>query len=95
MMKKGIWISIIAAVAAVAAAAIAVAAYIKRKSATLSDHLDYDPEEYFVADDELDEEAEEDAKPEEGCCCECETVDEDLDCSDCPFTEEDADEDKQ
>lgn len=65
------------------------------KALPLSDHLDYDPEEYFVADDELDEEAEEDAEPEEGCCCECETVDEDLDCSDCPFTGEDADEEKQ
>ncbi len=53
-MKKGVWVSILAAAAAVAAAAIAVTAFIKRKSEALSDHLDYDPDAYFEPDDEED-----------------------------------------
>ena len=51
-MKKGIWVSIFAAAAAVAAAAVAVTAFIKRKSEALADHLDYDPDAYFEADEE-------------------------------------------
>lgn len=86
-MKKGIWVSIIAAVAAVAAAGVAVAAFIKRKSETLSDHLDYDPEEYFEADDQ-DEEGEEPAE----CCCECESEEDAASCSDCAFVEDAAEE---
>ena len=53
-MKKGVWVSIFAAVAAVAAAAVAVTAFIKRKSEALADHLDYDPDAYFESDEEDD-----------------------------------------
>ncbi len=51
-MKKGVWVSIIAAAAAIAAAAVAVTAFIKRKSEALADHLDYDPDAYFESDED-------------------------------------------
>lgn len=86
-MKKGIWVSIIAGVAAVAAAGVAVAAFIKRKSEALSDHLDYDPEEYFEADEDSAEEAE--TEPAE-CCCECEDEEGSAECEGCIFAEEPA-----
>lgn len=97
-MKKGIWVSVIAGVAAVAAASVAVAAFIKRKSEALSDQLDYDPEEYFDADDDVvvevtgDEtiEAVEDAE-EEVPACECTECAEE-DCSACPCDEAPAEE---
>lgn len=53
-MKKGVWVSIIAAAAAIAAAAVAVTAFIKRKSEALADHLDYDPDAYFESDEDDD-----------------------------------------
>lgn len=105
-MKKGIWVSVIAGAAAVAAAAVAVGAFLKRKSEALSDHLDYDPEEYFEADDELNgdsaaEEAAGEETPEEeepvSCCCECESEEGSADCESCAYSEadtEEADEDK-
>lgn len=58
-MKKNMWIAIAAGIAAVAAGAIAVAAYVRKKSRALSEHLDYDPDEYF----------EEDCSCDEDCCC--------------------------
>ena len=106
-MKKGIWVSVIAGAAAVAAAAVAVGAFLKRKSEALSDHLDYDPEEYFEADDELNgdsaaEEAAGEETPEEeepvSCCCECESEEGSADCESCAYSEadtEEADEDKE
>jgi hypothetical protein len=45
MMKKSVWLSVIAGTAAVVGAAVAVTAYLKKKSRALSDHLDYDPDE--------------------------------------------------
>ena len=108
-MKKGIWVSVIAGAAAVAAAAVAVGAFLKRKSEALSDHLDYDPEEYFEADDELNgDSAEEEAVGEEApeeeeepvsCCCECESEEGSADCESSAYSEADteeagADEDK-
>jgi len=86
-MKKGIWVSIIAGVAAVAAAGVAVAAFIKRKSEALSDHLDYDPEEYFEAEEDGAEETEAETAPAE-CCCECEDEEGSADCEGCVFAEE-------
>lgn len=84
-MKKKIWVSIIAGAAAIAAAAVAIAAFIKRKSEALSDHLDYDPEEYFEADEEnLGGEEEEPAQ----CGFECENEEGDADCENCPFAED-------
>lgn len=61
-MKKSVWIAIAAGVAAVAAGVIAVAAYLRKKSKALSEHLDYDPDEYF--------EEECDCCGEDGCECE-------------------------
>ena len=100
-MKKGIWVSVIAGAAAVAAAAVAVGAFLKRKSEALSDHLDYDPEEYFEADDELNgdsaaEEAAGEETPEEeepvSCCCECESEEGSADCESCAYSEADTEE---
>lgn len=59
-MKKNVWIAIAAGIAAVAAGAIAVAAYVRKKSRALSEHLDYDPDEYFEEDCSCDD---------EDCCC--------------------------
>ncbi|MGI5856935.1 MAG: hypothetical protein ACOX64_10805 [Candidatus Merdivicinus sp.] len=56
-MKKGFWVSLLAGAAAIAAAAVAVTVFIRKKSKALSEHLDYDPDEYF----ENDEDGE--------CCC--------------------------
>ena len=50
-MKKGFWVSLLAGTAAVAAAAVAVTAFIRKKSQALSEHLDYDPDEYFENDE--------------------------------------------
>ncbi len=75
-MKKNVWIAIAAGVAAVVAGAIAVATYLRKKSKALSEHLDYDPDEYF--EDECD------------CCdeeCSCEE-DEKTDTEDSAETEE-------
>lgn len=58
-MKKGFWVSLLAGTAAVAAAAVAVTAFIRKKSQALSEHLDYDPDEYFE-NDECDDN-----------CCDC------------------------
>lgn len=55
-MKKGFWVSLLAGAAAIAAAAIAVTAFVRKKSKALSEHLDYDPDDYFENDDE---------------CCDC------------------------
>ena len=44
MKKKGL-ISILAAGAAVAVAAIAATAYLKKKSESIADYLDYEPED--------------------------------------------------
>ena len=59
-MKKNVWIAIAAGIAAVAAGAIAVAAYVRKKSRALSEHLDYDPDEYFEEECSCDD---------EDCCC--------------------------
>ena len=63
-MKKRFWVSLLAGTAAVAAAAVAVTAFIRKKSKALSEHLDYDPDEYFENDecDECDDEC------DCGCC---------------------------
>ena len=44
MKKKGL-LSILAAGAAVAVAAVAATTYIKKKSETITDYLDYEPED--------------------------------------------------
>lgn len=87
MKKKGFWLTVIAAVAAIAAASVAIAAFIKRKSEALSDQLDYDPEEYFEADDDFEEDEEPAA-----CCCACESEEEETDCEGCVFTPEEPEE---
>lgn len=58
-MKKNVWIAIAAGAAAVVAGAIALAAFLRKKSKALSEHLDYDPDEYFEDDCECGDE----------CCC--------------------------
>ena len=67
-MKKGVWVSILAGVAAIAAAAVAVTVFIRKKSKALSEHLDYDPDEYFE-DEEDDEEGCQCEETGECCCC--------------------------
>ena len=80
-----------AGAAAIAAAAVAIAAFIKRKSEALSDHLDYDPEEYFEADEEnLTNEEEEPIQ----CGFECENEPDEEDCENCPFAENEAEKEK-
>ncbi|HIS75295.1 MAG TPA: hypothetical protein IAB51_00650 [Candidatus Merdivicinus excrementipullorum] len=59
-MKKNVWIAIIAGAAAVVAGAVAVAAYVRKKSRALAEHLDYDPDEYFEEECSCDD---------EDCCC--------------------------
>ena len=59
-MKKNVWIAIIAGAAAVVAGAVAVAAYVRKKSRALAEHLDYDPDEYFKEECRCDD---------EDCCC--------------------------
>lgn len=54
-MKKNVWIAIAAGAAAVVAGAIALAAYLRKKSKALSEHLDYDPDEYFEDECECDD----------------------------------------
>ena len=49
-MKKNVWLAIAAGAADIVAGAIAVAAYVRKKSKALSEHLDYDPDEYFEDD---------------------------------------------
>ena len=63
-MKKGFWVSLLAGAAAIAAAAIAVTAFVRKKSKALSEHLDYDPDDYFENDDECC-----DCCGEDDCCC--------------------------
>ncbi len=46
-MKKNVWIAIAAGAAALVAGAIALAAFLRKKSKALSEHLDYDPDDYF------------------------------------------------
>lgn len=58
-MKKNVWIAIAAGAAAVVAGAIALAAFLRKKSKALSEHLDYDPDEYFEDECECGDE----------CCC--------------------------
>lgn len=59
-MKKNVWIAIIAGAAAVVAGAVAVAAYVRKKSRALAEHLDYDPDEYFEEECSCDD---------DDCCC--------------------------
>lgn len=53
-MKKGFWISLVAGIAAVAAAAIAIAALVRRKTESIAQELDFEPDDdYFeIADEE-------------------------------------------
>ncbi len=60
MKKKGLF-SILAAGAAVAVAAVAATTYIKKKSESIADYLDYEPED----DEEIIIEAEETEVAEE------------------------------
>lgn len=71
-MKKNVWIAIAAGAAAVVAGAIALAAFLRRKSKALSEHLDYDPDEYFEDECEC-----EDCECEDGCCCGAEEEEQD------------------
>ena len=55
LMKKSVWISLIAAVAAVAAAAIAIAALVRRKTNAIAQELDFEPDdEYYDSDEDED-----------------------------------------
>ena len=58
-MKKNVWIAIPAGAAAVVAGAIALAAFLRKKSKALSEHLDYDHDENFEDECECGDE----------CCC--------------------------
>lgn len=49
-MKKGL-LSVLTAAAAVAVAAIAATNYIKKKSDSIADYLDYEPDDYYPEDD--------------------------------------------
>ena len=63
-MKKKLWISIIAGVAAVAAAAIAVAAVIRKKTKSIAQELDFEPDDDYF--DPIDDEEEASEEEDEG-----------------------------
>lgn len=55
-MKKSFWISLVAGIAAVAAAAIAIAALVRKKTESIAQELDFEPDDdYFEIPDEEDE----------------------------------------
>lgn len=53
-MKKSFWISLVAGIAAVAAAAVAIAALVRRKTESIAQELDFEPDDdYFeIAEEE-------------------------------------------
>lgn len=55
-MKKSFWISLVAGIAAVAAAAVAIAALVRRKTESIAQELDFEPDDdYFEIADEEEE----------------------------------------
>ena len=65
-MKKSFWISLIAGMAAVAAAAVAIAALVRRKTDSIAQELDFEPD-----DDYFEVAGEDDCENCDECCYTC------------------------
>ena len=65
-MKKSFWISLIAGMAAVAAAAVAIAALVRRKTDSIAQELDFEPD-----DDYFEVAGEDDCENCDECCYSC------------------------